>query len=68
MAFKLKGSPMQRNFGISPMKDEVHKTKVVRNDEGQVIKRIHYDVHGNVISIVRHQEEGKPIPETTKKQ
>ena len=25
MAFKLKGSPFQRNFGISPMKDEEDK-------------------------------------------
>ena len=25
MAFKLKGSPMQRNFGISPMKDDGKK-------------------------------------------
>tara|TARA_Y100001973_G_scaffold49950_1_gene74161 strand:- start:570 stop:1130 length:561 start_codon:yes stop_codon:yes gene_type:complete len=121
--FKMKGSPMQRNFGIgspaqkeeskvhkhedhhdeevagmtgmmktgspvtkrdhtnplydipvikagSPVKkgEKVHRTEVIRNDEGQVIKRKHYDVHGNVISIVRHQEEGKPIPETTKKQ
>jgi len=52
----------------SPAKkdEKPHKTKVIKNDKGQVIKRIHYDVHGNVIGTTRHQTEGKPLPNTKK--
>ena len=37
--FKMKGSPMQRNFGISPMKHEpwfaAHKTKVSHDNTAE---------------------------------
>ena len=38
MAFKMKGSPMQRNFGISPVKDR--QTKRVVNVKAQPERNI----------------------------
>ena len=36
MAFKMKGSPMARNFGISPMKDATEPKKAKRKTPAEI--------------------------------
>ena len=40
MAFKMKGSPMARNFGISPLKADLKKTKELSEEEKIELEKV----------------------------
>tara|TARA_R100000388_G_scaffold91769_1_gene74088 strand:+ start:451 stop:924 length:474 start_codon:yes stop_codon:yes gene_type:complete len=51
MAFKMKGDPMKRNFGISPMKkddDEIVKYSELPKDKQEAAKKFNLDTYGTL--------------------